>query len=412
MFFFISKEQFKFQVNNYVNRIIERYDFNEMESNINSINIEMKILKGNVEKFTKTLLHEDKQFNDDLSHINNEINYCKEKIKGLEEGKFGVDENLFIRIIQSELDKRLLNIKSDLSVEISRKLSNNVLDENYIRKVINEEIKRVNNESSNRVEIEQLLMEINNLKNLLQQEDLKNSNYIRKIDNQEKEISALTNTINKMQADIDKLSGIISNLKEDEHTEKKETFKTDKIIPSTSNITCIVFGNDLEKNNKYLENIINQTKLLREKIMKMFVDSEELNIYLKLIDKCILKIENLLLKNKNGDLEAEKLANDCAKIYKQTIVKAMSQKKLKALLEEYMRTCNFRKLEWYVGKKISEDDFEYLEEPILYENVDNKELDCTIREIKQDTYIIDYIDDEEKYEVVIPGIYCLGKFRK
>ena len=125
-----------------------------------------------------------------------------------------------------------------------------------------------------------------------------------------------------------------------------------------------------------------------------------------------MKIEKIIAKNQNGEMEPEKIAYECVKIYKQTIVQAMSQKKLKDILEEYMKNCKFQKLDWNVGKQLENDDYEYLEEPILYEDVGEKELDCTIRSIKQDTYIIKYVEDGEELEAIIPGIYCLGKYRK
>ena len=292
-----------------------------------------------------------------------------------------------------------------------RKLPDRTLDENDIRAIVRTELQNSQQsqgkeqswaeinayvsqmvnvyQSGVQAELERQNRDIDNLRNFLQRESLKNSEYERRILNQEKEISVLNDTIREMKSVINEL-----------------------LKPGPPPPEYILFGSDKESNNKYLENIINQTKVLRKKVTAVFDDSQDLNIYLKLIDKCILKVEQLLSKNEDGDLEPENLANDCAKIYKQTIVKAMSQEKLKELLKEYMRDCYFRKLEWYIGKKLSGDDFDYLEEPILYEEVEDKALDSTIRDIKQDTYIIGYMDEGEKYEVIIPGIYCLGKSRK
>lgn len=414
MFFFISRKQLEVRINNCVNKIIEQYGIDEIESKVNSICSEFNSFKKDVNKTVNTISNQGQQLNGELVRVSNDINNCREELRELARDRVSVDEDVHTRIIQSELEKRLSDIKKDLSTEIMRKLPDRTLDENDIRAIVRTELQNSQQsqgkeqlwaeinayvsqavsvyQSGIQAELERQNRDIDNLKNSLQRESLKNSEYEKRILNQEKEISVLSDTIREMKSAIEKLS--ISD------------------EPGTPPLEYIVFGSDKESNNKYLENLINQTKVLRKKVTEVFDDSQDLNLYLKLINKCISKVEQLLSKNQEGDVEPDKLANDCAKIYKQTIVKAMSQEKLKELLKEYMRDCHFRKLEWYIGKKISGDDFDYLEEPILYEEVEDKALDSTIRDIKQDTYIIGYMDEGEKYEVIIPGIYCLGKSRK
>ena len=408
MFFFMTRKRFEFYINNRINRIVEQYETDDIKLSINKIISELNSLKMDISKAINSFSNQDRNFNEELVRVSNEINNCKEEIKKILENGYSVDKDVLTRIIQSELKKHLLNSQSVLSMESNKKQPINSLNETDIRAIVRTELQ--NWQYSQRIdikrEIESKNRDIDNLRNALQQESLKNSEHEKKIISQEKEIAALKDIISAMKLDIDKLTNSSTTL---EKTEVSEIVASSLSIPDKS---YIVFGSDMESNNKHLENIINQTKVLRKKVIALFDDSQDLNIYLKLIDKCILKMEQLLSKNQDGDLEPDKLANDCAKIYKQTIVKAMSQEKLKDLLKEYMRTCNFRKLKWDIGKKLSDDDFQYLEEPILYEKVEDKELDNTIRVIKQDTYIIEYMDEDKKYEVIIPGIYCLGKFRE
>jgi hypothetical protein len=179
----------------------------------------------------------------------------------------------------------------------------------------------------------------------------------------------------------------------------------------TEDTKYLTFTDDFQNNQELLQNMIEQTKLLRARITERYHDQKDFDIYLKLVDKCIEKLERISEKNQDHATEAEKLANDCVKAFKQTVVKAMSQEKLRDVMREYMAKCNFRKLDWKVGKTLTNDDYDYLEEPVLYVDVEDKSMDDSICDIKQDTYIIDYIEDDEKYEAVIPGIYCIGRYK-
>lgn len=179
-------------------------------------------------------------------------------------------------------------------------------------------------------------------------------------------------------------------------------------IPSPANF--LVFNDDVNANKCKLMMLIEHAELLKKSLVNDGMALED--VYVKLVQNMLDKLNKLSSKNAEKQYAADKLANETVKILRQTIVKGMTQEKLKDHFLQYMNECGIRKLAWSVGRKITNDDYEYLEEPIVYEEVSDERLIGTITEIIQDTYVIDYYDDDDKYEAIIPGQYRIGKGAK
>lgn len=227
----------------------------------------------------------------------------------------------------------------------------------------------------------------------------------------------LLNELKKQNADILALNSTVCGLKKElaaleyKLKEARAAKQEKEAEPQTVLQIEALFCEEADQNIRVIEHFIRQTKNLKERLLAEFSDSESIELCIKLVDKCAGKMERLLSKNEQKELSSDQLANECAKILKQTIARAMSQKKLKHILDQYMQDCKLRKLNWTAGKKLEEEDFDYLEEPILYEDVSDREQKNTIRDVLQDTYIIDYMEDDMRYEAIIPGIYCIGRYQ-
>lgn len=256
----------------------------------------------------------------------------------------------------------------------------------------------------------------------LKEEILKeqNSNRIlsEKVLQSEKEVFQLKNMIFGLNYELDELKKQILILSEtkksievyEEANVFSKTHESKQVNFPSKTINYIIFGKG--EDITVLDNLLMQTKVLKEDILQNIVSSDEIDICIKLVNKCIDKLKVLKEKVAKGSYDSEKLANETAKIFKSTIIKIKSQKKVSELFDGFMEACNFRRLDWKIGRKLSEEDYEYLEEPILYDEVKDKDLDQTILDIIRDTYIIKFIEDESEYEVIIAGIYKIGNYKE
>lgn len=397
MFMVITKKQVEKYINDYVNGVIEQYEINYLKSNIENINSRINILKQNINQIVNDLHKRMNQMERELVCLKSNSEKSEGNFQKRQSESYVINKDIISRMIQEELQPYLRSIQENFEEikknqsRITSNIRNNpVSDVNYINQIMQfqEQVQ---------YEIENEKGEIQILKNTLYQQSIKINESEKQLKRQAQEIEELKNMIYILKKNIDnKNTG-----------ELKQSVRNENI----ENESYVVFGDDKQINGKYLKNILIQTKQLRHKVECM-TEIQDLNVYLKLIDKCILKMEQLLSKNEKGQLNSEQLANNCATILRQSIIKAMSQKKLKNLLDGYMKSCNLKKLDWHVGRKLSDEDFEYLEEPIIYKKIDDKRMDNAICEVIYDTYIISYKDDDEEYDVIIPGSYCLGKLEK
>lgn len=173
-----------------------------------------------------------------------------------------------------------------------------------------------------------------------------------------------------------------------------------------------LFSSEIGNYKQMIPKIIAETEEVRKTILSIMGEADLETPYLKLVDKCQKKLSLLYSKMEEKEYTADKAASELGKIWKQTIAKALAKQDIRESLEQYFNKCGARKLDWKVGRLLSNEDYEYLEEPILYDKVDEPSKNGRITEIQQDTYVIDYEEDGEKDMVVIPGIYHIGKYSR
>ncbi len=220
------------------------------------------------------------------------------------------------------------------------------------------------------------------------------------VQKQSKGIASLSQMVEELKIQVATLNSKLVGKETENRTEKDIPLQTKHLF----------FDNNANENKCRLMMLTEHAKQLKERLIQDGMALED--VYVKLTENMINKLKRLCDKNNEKKYDADKLANETAKILKQTIVKGMTQEKIKEFFLQYMNECGIRKLEWSVGRKMTNDDYEYLEEPIMYEEVSDEKMIGAITEIKQNTYVIDYYDDDEKYEAIIPGLYRIGKRKK
>ena len=174
-----------------------------------------------------------------------------------------------------------------------------------------------------------------------------------------------------------------------------------------------VFTMDAAQNKDVLRKIIAQCDLLKESLETKIGRGNATEAYFKLVAKCQEKFTELLSLTEEKEFSSAKLASQTAKILKHTIIRALPQKLVSHLMEQFLQTCGVRKIEWEQGHKISGQDAYYMDETMIsYQETKDIRLDQCILHIDQDAYAIDFADDSEVYEAIIPGIYKVGKYVK
>lgn len=409
MIFFMTRRKLEEYVNDCCEKIVSQYRIDVIAEYFDKVNRDVATAKREISQVSQA-----------FQTLSSNDRALEEKIIKLQ------SVNLNCQEVDTEIRKVVGELKDDIAKEIKNNILSQIpapdIDVNEIKKIVDETIRSSLAQSIGNTNVEEIKQslkselgvyvnqsvssyfnginnelnkqskEIQQLKAALSQESSHNLTLSSKIEKQDESIQSLTSTVSIMKAELDKLNEIIRRLE-------------------LEKLTYVVFGAGLCDNGKIIHNFIQQSKKLRTEISVKFDDEEGIDICLKLIDKCIAKMEALYVKNEENALDSDKLANESAKIFNQTVIKAMSQNKLKDILDRYMQACKIRKLDWHIGKKMTDNDYEYLEEPILYEDVSDERLNNTIRDIKQDTYLIDYVEDEKKYEAIIPGIYCIGRYK-
>ena len=294
---------------------------------------------------------------------------------------------------------------------LSSSKKNQSLDKNEIVSELTEIINNIvtqNNAQTNRV-----LIEYDNELKRLSTEIKKQTNneflntLVKGYEDEKKKNSELSEIVRKQSEGIANLSETIEDLKGQLEKLKEKLDSNDVNISTSSVRKSLFFDEDNNENKCKLLSLLDHAKLLKNKLCEMGIDSAD--VYLKLVDNLIDKLDKLIVKNSEKQYTADKIANDIVKILRQTIIKGLTQEKVKEEFIQYLDECGIRRIGWNVGRKLSNDDYEYLEEPIMYEDVIDDNKAGTILEIVQDTYIIDYLEDDEKYEAIIPGLYRIGK---
>ena len=150
-------------------------------------------------------------------------------------------------------------------------------------------------------------------------------------------------------------------------------------------------------------------KLKRSAEGRLSANGGEKASFLNLIDKCARDFA--ALRKKSPDADAGDLAEESAKILKKTVCKALAKRELKFRIEEYLENCGVKKLEWREGKKLNDNEYAYLEEPVFYDDVTTPRQDGVITKIERESYYIAYEEDGRIRMALIPGTYHIGKYR-
>ncbi len=196
-----------------------------------------------------------------------------------------------------------------------------------------------------------------------------------------------------------------------------ETDTSKKIVEEVIEETLLtavpipVFTCDREENKRKLAESIFQCGELKKILEQNYGMDRSFDIYHKLLEKCQKKLSDLLRKVDEKDYDSEKLAGEMVKLLKQTMIKALSQEAVRDLVDGFLIKCGLRKIEFKNGDKLNDKDYDYIDDLVLYEEVDDITRDNRILEIKQDAYVLDYMDEYGEAEAVIPGIYKIGRYK-
>lgn len=390
---------------------IDDYKINAMENMIINISSELNDLKRNVLRLNqdyggsiKTLFENEQVLEYKIKNVSGD----REKIEN--EDIEQIVEEFFQRNIRDKFVEFKRNEESKYKEVDELKTIVSQLT-NYYSEEAEREIYNYCNDVNQKVENQN--REIYELKSMIMQLINNNTILTNKIKQQAEHIKKIENELEKQKITVVKENINFGEPLKEEKKETKRIFTTN--IPEIENYKkqeVVAFSDNEIENLKIVENFQMQTKLLKTQMEEKFSDESEIDICIRLVDKCIDKLDKLQSKNEKSKLEPDCLANECAKILRQTIIKILSKKKLAKTLDNYFENCHVRKVRWFVGKKLEDEDYDYLDEPVLYEEVEDETKKNTICKIIQDGYIIDYIEDDIPYEVVIPGIYCVGSYKK
>lgn len=344
-------------IEKYIRTMAESKEFDEADI--------QNIIEKEIEKFSIPHTEIDEKSMADkvtarfMSAINNELNNYNRKI--------------------SELDSKILELQN-IHIQDQKKLS--MLDYSLEK------------EKERNVELEAIIKKD-------KQERTELFNILKQLQNSVSELKNQKETVTVCDIPKEEKSETAPKkiLEEQRDSEKTEEIKT-------------LYSSEDKSFDFVLDRFVKNTEELESNARIVYANSEDGEIIFKLINKCREKFIKLKEKNSLNDYDVEKIVSETAKIIKQTVAKALSQKAVRDYIDEYLRKCGIRKINWKVGKKLENSDYEYLGETVLYDSVENKSDDETITEIVQDSYVIDYEEDGEKYEKLISGIYHIGRYGK
>ncbi len=172
-----------------------------------------------------------------------------------------------------------------------------------------------------------------------------------------------------------------------------------------------VFTEDFSENKQALAKCMIQCTKLGQTLEQACGTDESLNIYRRLLDKCQKKLESLSKKMDEKRYDPEKLASEVVKVFGQSVVKGLSQESVSGLMGDFLAACGLRKIRFKPGQKLTDRDYEYVDDLIFYEEVDKEAMNNCIIAIRQDAYVLDYTDENGPGEAVIPGSYKIGKYK-
>ena len=245
-----------------------------------------------------------------------------------------------------------------------------------------------------------------------------------------KEVKSLNEEVKSQKAQIKTLSDSVEKLEKAQHTrapdaggtaaqtfsQRRGTEPTTQRNPARQESARmesppnVLFRENAANYNQTLQRFAREAEILKTRAEDALPEnSADKSAFLNLIDRCIRDFTTLW--EKSGNAEAVDLAEESAGILKKTVCKALAKRELKPHIEEYLRTCGVRKLGWPVGKRLTDKDYAYLEEPVFYDDVKDPSQHGVITKIEQESYCIGYQEDGFVRTALIPGSYHIGKYR-
>ncbi len=175
-----------------------------------------------------------------------------------------------------------------------------------------------------------------------------------------------------------------------------------------------VFSEDSAENNRALKLAADNAVKLRNEYSKILTDLSDCEVYFKTADNCVSKLKALSEKASSQKMDASKTAGELVKILKSTIIKNFSKKELAPVIDKYLKCCGFEKVELEFGKKLTDNDYEYIENSPMFVPVDSPEKNNTIVSKEHDAYVISYFDEDEDEisHKIIEGEYRIGAYKR
>lgn len=308
-------------------------------------------------------------------------------------------ENCIFKIVESKVDTKIKENNIDI-----KKLVDDIIDK---------KLKKIDTNNVN--------LRLRQLENQFQNEINKNNKLIQEIITQRNQI----NELNKKVIELENL--IKNNIVQNSYKSKKQTrdenivvnkeesfqnqnieIQEEKVKPEIKSL----FTLDDNLNKKVISKFIIEVDKLKDTIIANAQNGEENKSYIKLVDMCREKFISLQKKMTEKSFLPDKIASQVGKILKSTIIKGISHKSISTFIEKYLSNCNIRKVRFDKGYKLKDEDYEYIEECVIYQDVNDKNLDNCILKKERDAYVIVYEDEDGLFETIIPGIYILGRYVK
>ncbi len=267
-----------------------------------------------------------------------------------------------------------------------------------VERNIKEQIGEFISESAEAKKLKRLEEELNEQKR--RQEELIRSNEDEKIARESTRSARAGRTVGMAG-----IVGIKEKVEEDKDEKREEAQKEPQITP--------VFCEDAAQNKYALEQFVLQCTKLKDSYEAQLGKKDGSTQYFEIVESCRSLFEALLRGMQEKKLSPAQLASQTVKILRQTLIQSLSQKTVKSMVEVFLWNCSVRKIDWQEGRRLSAQDGDYMDgRHLTYQKTNDIRIDKCIAKIERDAYAIDFEQEGEMYEVIIPGVYKVWKYGK
>ena len=267
-----------------------------------------------------------------------------------------------------------------------------------VERNIKEQIGELISESAEAKKLKRLEEELNEQKR--RQEELIRSNEDEKIARESTRSARAGRTVGMAG-----IVGIKEKVEEDKEEKREEAQKEPQITP--------VFCEDATHNKYALEQFVLQCTKLKDSYEAQLGKKDGSMQYFEIVESCRSLFEALLRGMQEKKLSPAQLASQTVKILRQTLIQSLSQKTVKSMVEVFLWNCSVRKIDWQEGRRLSAQDGDYMDgRHLTYQKTNDIRIDKCIAKIERDAYAIDFEQEGEMYEVIIPGVYKVWKYGK